>query len=95
MIKNLYSVYDKKTDSYSPPMESNNDEEMMRTIASDMGNENSLLHKFPTDFELHIVGSWDNTRGKVVLRDKKLICTLIELHPSNQMTQTDIEEAIK
>lgn len=61
----LYSVYDKKTQVFSPPMTFHNDEHAQRDLRNEITSKGGMLAKYPEDYELYRVGSWNDYNGKL------------------------------
>lgn len=68
MKMNLYSVYDKKADSYGNPFYMPTDATASRLFADQVldASKPSLLNQHPEDFRLNRVGSFDTDTGLVV-----------------------------
>lgn len=60
----MYSVYDKKANSYGQPFFAANDECATRIVISSL-SESSQLVLYPSDFALCRVGSFDDGSGCV------------------------------
>ena len=60
----FYSVYDKKADCYSKPFDGFNNDCAKRMVAASM-DESSMLRKYPTDYRLDFVFSFDYSDGSV------------------------------
>lgn len=60
MLVNMYSIFDKKTGSYSTPFFQQNDATATRMFADEINGTDNLLAKHPEDFVLFNVGSWED-----------------------------------
>nr|WAE43814.1 MAG: nonstructural protein [Microviridae sp.] len=80
-IKNLYAIYDTKTELHAPPVVFENDGEALRSVMQYLQNAegNTPMHKFPNDFVLLQVGKWEEKSGKVYDSEKKIIANCGEL----------------
>lgn len=65
MVVRLYSIYDMKTRVFSPPMLYHNDAHAMRDLSRELEKEQSMVAKFPHDFEIRSVGSWNDSTGEI------------------------------
>ena len=63
MDKNLYSIYDKKSDTYMQPFVELTDGTAIRQCTDLINNGNTPFAKFPEDFMLMRIGSWDEAGG--------------------------------
>lgn len=59
----LYAVHDIKAGNYYPPLVAANAMVAARDFQTRVREENSLLNKFPEDFDLVEVGVWDMETG--------------------------------
>lgn len=60
MIVNLYSIYDRKSNTYSNIFSSLNDAVAIRQFTQAVNDSNSIMSVYPNDFVLCKVGSFDN-----------------------------------
>ena len=63
MDKNLYTIYDKKSEIYAPPFVELTDGTAIRVVTDLLGNTNSPFYKYPDDYTLVKVGSYDELTG--------------------------------
>lgn len=59
----VYSVYDMKAGSYTPPFLARTPGEAVRIIANTVRSVESILAQYPADFQLVLVGEWDEMTG--------------------------------
>lgn len=59
----LYSIYDTKAKVYYTPMQSNTDEEAIRTIRTVVNDPSTTLHQDPSDYMLMYLGEFDTQTG--------------------------------
>lgn len=65
MIKYLYSLLDKVSETYADPFVMVNDSVARRSFMAECHNPDSMIYKFPEDFTLMLVGSFDTSNGTV------------------------------
>jgi len=77
----IYSVYDKKLQEFGQLAVSRNDEAMRRAVLDGVKGSNSMMEKYPGDFDLYRVGSFDQVQGRVVGLETPavLVCNLADL----------------
>ena len=63
MDKNLYSIYDKKSETYMQPFVELTDGTATRQCMDLLLNTNAPFAKYPEDFTLMRIGSWDEIAG--------------------------------
>lgn len=65
MITNVYSIFDVKAKVFGSPFYAQCDEIAIRNCAAAVRDDgqNSMLSKFPEDFTLYRIGSFDDDRG--------------------------------
>lgn len=68
----LYSIYDKKSESYSKPFDAYNDNCAKRMVAASM-DEASLLRKYPTDYRVDQIGTFNDENGQFENCPEKVI----------------------
>lgn len=61
----LFAVHDSKTEAFMPPFVASTPGEAERNFRNACSDPESTLHKFPQDFNLYLVGSWNNQAGLV------------------------------
>lgn len=66
MVVRLYSIYDMKTRVFSPPMLYHNDAHAMRDLSGELDKAQSMVAKFPHDFEIRFLGTWNDASGEIV-----------------------------
>lgn len=64
MDKNLYSIFDKKSGTYMQPFVELTDGTATRQCMDLLKNPNTPFSKFPEDFTLMRIGSWDEVKGE-------------------------------
>ena len=64
MDKNLYSIFDKKSATFMQPFVELTDGTATRQCMDLLQNPNTPFSKFPEDFTLMRIGSWDELKGE-------------------------------
>lgn len=62
----VYSVFDRKAAVFARPFVAPNDAMALRSYAAALQDPSTELHKFPEDFSLHRLGSFDDDTGQLV-----------------------------
>lgn len=62
-MPNLYSIYDKKTLSYGPPVMLENDATAERAFIGLVSDVSSMLGKYPEDFVMRRLGDFNRDTG--------------------------------
>ena len=63
MDKNLYSIYDKKSEIYAPPFIELTDGTAIRAVTDLLSRQDLPFSKYPEDYTLTKIGSWDEFAG--------------------------------
>ncbi len=64
-ILKLYSFFDVKTNQFLPPFFSENDSEAIRQASNIVNFSNSLICKFPEDYQLYFMGVFSQKEGTI------------------------------
>lgn len=83
----IYTIRDKKTDVYNTPFFQRSVEEAMRTIADAANDERTHLAKFPDDFEIYRLGSFNDNSGKIDPVIPTFVCSVSSLKVSTQSVE--------
>lgn len=67
MELNIYSVYDSKTQAYMQPWMARTRGEAIRSFTEAVNDPKSSFNKYPGDFTLFEIGTWDDQNGKMNL----------------------------
>lgn len=62
---NVYTVLDVKAGRCAPPFLANSDAEARRLLAVSVVGSGTLPDRYPADFNLMVVGSWDDATGNI------------------------------
>lgn len=71
MQKKIFTVYDSKSETYTPPMLHNQAGEATRAFEGEVNNPQSMLNKYPADFTLFEIGVFDLTTGELFSYEAK------------------------
>lgn len=76
----LYSIYDVCQKQFLPPFPSPSIEACKRDLRLVVeNNKNSLMSKFPSDYILYCLGTWDNKTGYISYDVPTQICNLFSI----------------
>lgn len=64
-MKVLVALYDRVTEAFAPIMTCHTRGEAIRSFRQECQNRESPINKNPTDYELYVLGSYDETTGKI------------------------------
>lgn len=65
----MYSIYDKKTQSFTPPQFYKHVAEATRSVQMSLetkDGQNSLLSRYPGDYALYLIGTFDPKTGGIM-----------------------------
>lgn len=83
MITQVFSIFDVKAKSFGVPFYATNKELAMRNVAAvvnDGSEQSGMLSKFPEDFVLYHVASFDDEQGVFEPKGKaEQVCMLVAL----------------
>lgn len=65
MLLNVYTVWDTKAEAFLQPFFSPNKGTAIRAIVDALRDPNSTLAKYPDDFHLYHIGTWDDSAGLI------------------------------
>lgn len=65
MVQQMYSIFDTKASLFGGPFFAFNDGVAQRNVAASVRGGDSLLSKFPEDYQLFRVGAFDDQSGIV------------------------------
>lgn len=74
----VVSIKDVKALTFLAPQTFANTDVAKRAVSQAISSPGSVLHDYPEDFELYVIGSFDDTTGEIV-KDFKFVCNLKEL----------------
>lgn len=64
-MKMMYALFDKKAKAYLTPFFSENSATAMRTLVGPANSRESFLGVYPDDYDVYILGDFDEQSGKV------------------------------
>lgn len=80
MFKNLYSIYDKKSQTYAQPMAEINDGTAQRIIMDLMHqNPQHPFNRYPDDYELVRIGRFNELDGNIDLGGDEIMTVVAQL----------------
>ena len=59
----VYTIYDKKVNSYSPPFFVVHPQQAIRSLTQTVNDSESQIKQFPEDFALYSLGTYDDATG--------------------------------
>jgi len=65
MIKNIYSVFDKKAQLFCAPFYSVNDQTALRDFTRAANDQDSDINRYSLDYSLYYIGSFDDESGHI------------------------------
>lgn len=65
MIRKLYSIRDAKAELYNPPFHASTPGEAERAFTELANSPGHFVNKFPEDYDLFFVASFDDNTGKL------------------------------
>lgn len=63
MIQNIYAIYDEKAEAYNAPFPLATDGLAKRSFEMACTNPATDLYKYPGDFKLYCIATWDDNKG--------------------------------
>lgn len=80
MIKQIFALRDNQIGTFSPPFFETHEIEAKRGVQQALKQEGSKLKNHPGDFDLYLLGTYDDTSGKMTNTDNpQLIINLSAL----------------
>lgn len=94
----LYSIFDTKTVSYTPPMAFQNNEVAKRSIIMTMlQNPQAPFAVFPADYVLLKIAEWNPSTGIVPVQNPESLGMLVEIisayKAANRVSDSETKEA--
>lgn len=98
-MKSVYSIRDTKVSVYHVPFYAENEIMAIRSIQSHMSNGESFLSQYAPDYELYLLGQFDDVIGKFIMLDHPkfiISCASIQMNMiKSAITMKRLEEAKK
>ncbi len=85
MILNIYSVKDVKVGVFKTPFFQNSNVEAIRSFQQAVQDENSVLNKYPADFELWHIGGFDDDTATFTVLDAKCLGNALTFKRENDL----------
>ena len=63
MVLKIFSVFDEKAETFSPPMFLKHNGEALRSFQQVVEDNTSMISKFPSDYKLYALGTFDDVAG--------------------------------
>jgi len=79
MIKNIYSIFDRKALTFSAPFYAINDGTAMRSVGHAMSDAKSELSYACADYELHLLGTFDDSNGVIIQSQPQFLINVQQL----------------
>ena len=94
-ILHLYAFKDKKIKEFTPPTFALNDDEFIRQASSIVNFSNSLICKFPQDYDIYYLGSFCKTTGNIISCEPELICSCSELKTEKSLQYDELLKQVE
>lgn len=69
----LVALYDRATEGHAPVMTVNTRNEAIRSFRQAVNDPQTPIHGNPTDFELYVIGQYDDQAGTITAVNRELI----------------------
>lgn len=79
METKMYSVYDSKAQSYGQPFHAPNDAVALRLFGDAVNDPDTQLNKYPEDFVLMAVGTWDDQTAELKGHTQRTVTTALAI----------------
>lgn len=76
MIVRLYSLFDRRMREFGAVMTAKNDEAILRGLEDQLKNSGGMIEKHPKDFDVYVVGEFDDESGEVARLAPKPIANI-------------------
>ena len=96
MIKQMYSLYDKQTNTYMNPLHLLNDGDAVRLAQSwANGDKNSNPYRYPHQFVMVYVGDFDDATGKFENKHKEVAELSQFKNAEREFTISDVIDEVR
>lgn len=85
-MKNVYAIYDSKADAYMQPFFQDTHGLALRTFEEATKQKDHIIAKYPADFTLFHLATWDDQTGNIAPMD-----TPISLGVAIEYANTDLQ----
>ena len=72
-MKLLIALYDRATEAHAPVMTVNTRNEAIRSFREAVNDPQTPMFKHPTDYELYMIGTYDDIKGEINSQERELI----------------------
>lgn len=72
MIQKAFSIRDSKAEVYFPPFYQKTTGEAERSFAQLVNDPQTMVGKFPEDYDLYLIGEWNDQTGLLIPLDTPL-----------------------
>ncbi|QGH73558.1 MAG: DNA binding protein [Microviridae sp. ctITQ3] len=76
----ITAIYDNKAERFFAMNTSRTPADFIRSVQVEAKNSQSMLHQFPSDYELYVLSEWDEKQG-IILTEKKRLGSVLDLCP--------------
>lgn len=77
----ITAIYDIKSEKYSHPTLARSKGDFIRSVQVEAKNPQSMLNKFPSDYELHVIGNWSEDMGILPTLNISRLGSVLDLCP--------------
>lgn len=91
----LFSFKDVKTGKFLPPFFANSDDEAKRQCSSIVNFSNSLICKFPEDYQLYFIGTFAEDTGIIVSVTPEIVCDCSSLKTEKSLSYDELLKEVK
>lgn len=97
MILQVYSILDEKLNDFLPPMFCKDEADCLRTCSQLVNFSDSLMNRFPEDYSVYYIGTFDTSSGTLSQDDAKFesVCKFENLVKDDTKKYTDILKHIE
>lgn len=81
-MKTITAIYDNKAERFFALNTSRSTLDFIRSVQVEAKNPQSMLHQFPSDYELYTLSDFCDKTG-IVLSEKKRLGSVLDLCPLN------------
>lgn len=78
-VMNIYSLFDQKLKEFGPLLVMNNDEGMKRAVRDGIPGSGGTIEKYPEDYSLHRLGTYDADTGIIVPEEVPMFVELVSV----------------
>lgn len=80
----ICTIHDTKAEIFFSPYLYRSSAEFIRVVQTEAKNKESMLHKFPSDYDLYVLGDWSETEASIqTLPVKQRLGSVLDLCPLN------------